>query len=125
MLHHLSFAVADLQRSATFYDAVLVGALGFMRAWSAETEIGYGLEAGNDKFVIKFRGGPVVAPGPGFHLAFAAKSRAAVDAFHAAALESGGRDDGPPGLRPHYGPNYYAAFVHDPDGYRIEAVIAA
>jgi predicted lactoylglutathione lyase len=56
-------------------------------------------------------------------LAFAAASRAAVDAFHQAGLQQGGRDDGPPGLRAHYGPNYYAAFMIDPDGYRIEAVI--
>jgi len=64
-----------------------------------------------------------VAPGEGFHLAFTASDRAAVDAFHAAALRHGGADNGPPGLRPHYGPGYYAAFVIDPDGYRIEAVI--
>ena len=61
-------------------------------------------------------------PGPGFHLAFDAPSRSAVDAFHAAGVENGGVDLGAPGLRPHYGENYYAAFVADPDGYKLEAV---
>src|SRR5262249_40749736 len=66
-----------------------------------------------------------VVPGTGFHLAFAASTRAQVDQFHAAALQHGGKDNGPPGLRPEYEPNYYAAFVIDPDGYRIEAVTKA
>ena len=61
-------------------------------------------------------------PGPGFHLAFTAPSRAAVDAFHAAAMEAGGRDEGAPGLRPRYGAAYYAAFVIDSDGHKLEAV---
>jgi catechol 2,3-dioxygenase-like lactoylglutathione lyase family enzyme len=64
-------------------------------------------------------------PGPGFHIAFAAPDRAAVDAFHQAALAAGGIDNGGPGLRLHYGPTYYAAFVIDPDGHRIEAVFKA
>ena len=62
---------------------------------------------------------------PGFHLAFAAESRSAVQAFHAAALAAGGRDNGPPGLRPDYGEHYYAAFVVDPEGHRLEAVCKA
>ncbi|WP_369819207.1 hypothetical protein [Pelomonas sp. Root1444] len=62
-------------------------------------------------------------PGAGFHIAFSASSRKAVDQFHAAALAHGGIDNGAPGLRKHYGPNYYAAFVVDPEGHRIEAVI--
>ena len=122
MLHHLSFAVADLARSAAFYDAVLA-ALGYRRVWAGEREIGYGSREGEDRFAIKLRSGAVAPPGAGFHLAFAAPSRDAVDAFHAAALRCGGRDDGAPGLRPRYGPGYYAAFVIDPDGYRVEAVI--
>jgi catechol 2,3-dioxygenase-like lactoylglutathione lyase family enzyme len=122
MLHHLSFAVADLARSAAFYDATLAP-LGYVRVWSNATAIGYGLAGGGDKFAIKMRGNEVTVPGPGFHLAFAAPSRAAVEAFHRAALASGGRDNGPPGLRPQYAPDYYAAFSFDPDGYRIEAVI--
>jgi len=121
MLHHLSFAVADLARSASFYDAALAP-LGCVRVWTHPTAIGYGPPGGGDKFAIKARAGEIAVPGPGFHLAFAAPSRAAVDAFHRAALASGGRDNGPSGLRPQYAPDYYAAFVLDPDGYRIEAV---
>jgi catechol 2,3-dioxygenase-like lactoylglutathione lyase family enzyme len=122
MLHHISFAVANLARSAAFYDATLAP-LGYVRAWANATAIGYGLAGGGDKFAIKMRSSEVTVPGPGFHLAFAAPSREAVDAFHRAALASGGRDNGPPGLRPQYAPDYYAAFVFDPDGYWIEAVI--
>ena len=122
LLHHISFAVADLARSAAFYDATLA-ALGYARVWTHETAIGYGLPGGGDQFAIKVRGKETTVPGPGFHLAFAAQSREAVAAFHRAALANGGRDNGPPGLRPQYAPDYYAAFVFDPDGYRIEAVI--
>jgi catechol 2,3-dioxygenase-like lactoylglutathione lyase family enzyme len=122
MLHHLSFVVAKLDRASAFYDAAL-SALGYVRVWDGTDAVGYGLPGGDDKFAIKVRTDPVVAPGIGFHAAFAAPNREAVDRFHAAALLHGGIDDGRPGLRPHYGPDYYAAFVIDPDGYRIEAVI--
>ncbi len=71
---------------------------------------------------LKLQSHPVVPPGPGFHLAFVAESPTAVDCFHAAALASGGTDEGAPGPRPHYGPSYYAAFVRDPDGHKLEAV---
>lgn len=122
MLHHLSFAVRDLGRAASFYDAVLAP-LGFVRVWSDSTAVGYGYPGGGDKLALKLVPEGIAIPGPGFHLAFAAQARAQVDRFHAAALEHGGRDNGPPGLRPDYGPHYYAAFVIDPDGYRIEAVL--
>ena len=128
MLHHISFGVSDLQRSARFYDATLA-ALGYVRVWEnigpgdEAQAVGYGAAGGGDKFAIKLRGSGTLSPGPGFHMAFAAPNREAVDRFHAAALRSGGRDNGRAGLRPDYGPNYYAAFVVDPDGYRIEAVI--
>ena len=121
MLHHLSFAVADLARSAAFYDSVLAP-LGYVRVWAKEKAIGYGLPGGGDKFAIKLRPGPTV-PGDGFHVAFAAPSRETIDAFYEAALTHGGRDNGRSGLHPEYGKDYYAAFVFDPDGYRIEAVI--
>lgn len=121
MLHHVSIPVSNLQRSADFYDAVL-GALGYVRAWSAGHEIGYGAGAAEDRFAIKFRGPSLSVPGAGFHIAFAARTREAVAAFHQQALQHGGRDDGAPGPRPQYAPDYYAAFVVDPDGYRIEAV---
>ena len=122
MLHHLSFAVADLQRSSVFYDAVL-SPLGYGRVWADETAIGYGLPGSEDQFAIKRRSGGVVVPGEGFHVAFAAPSREAVAAFYRAALEHGGTDNGGAGIHLEYGSDYYAAFVFDPDGYRIEAVI--
>jgi catechol 2,3-dioxygenase-like lactoylglutathione lyase family enzyme len=122
MLHHLSFAVTDLARSSSFYDAVL-GPLGYVRVWSDSTAAGYGLLGGGDKFAIKLNPERAPVPGEGFHAAFAAPSRESVDRFHAAALQHGGQDNGAPELCPEYGEHYYAAFVIDPDGYRIEAVI--
>lgn len=122
MLHHLSFAVADLNRSARFYDAALAP-LGYSRVWSDDTAVGYGTVAGQDKFAIRLRPDHQQAPGDGFHLAFSAPDRASVLAFYEAALQHGGTDNGPPELCTEYGPGYYAAFVIDPDGYRIEAVI--
>src|SRR6187401_239454 len=121
MLHHLSFAVTDLARSAAFYDAAL-SPLGYVRVWTDSTAVGYGLPGGGDKFAIKLSAEPVSAPGSKFHLAFAAPSREAVARFHAAALQHGGKDNGVPELCPEYGEHYYAAFIIDPDGYRIEAV---
>ena len=123
MFHHLSFGVRDLTLAGAFYDAAR-GALGFRRVWDGASSIGYGLIDGQDLLLLNAEEQPS-APGPGFHLAFGAPSRAAVDAFHAAALCIGGQDNGPPGLRPDYGPNYYAAFLICPDGYRIEAVFNA
>ena len=122
MLHHVSFAVRDLDRAGAFYDAVLEP-LGFARVWATPTGIGYGRAGGGDKLALKLTPDDLVVPGRGFHLAFAAESRHAVDRFHAAALRHGGSDNGAPGLRVRYGPDYYAAFVIDPDGYRIEAVL--
>ena len=124
MLHHLSFGVADIARSAAFYDAAL-GALGYVRVWEDETAVGYGLAGGGDVSLPSSseRTDGVVAPGAKCHFAFAAPSREAVAGFYEAAMRHGGKDDGAPGLCPEYGAHYYAAFVIDPDGYRIEAVI--
>ena len=119
MLHHLSLGVTDLAIAGAFYDAAL-GPLGFRRVFEDATAIGYGVEDGKDKLCLKLSPAPR-PPGPGFHLALAAPSRAAVDSFHRAGLAAGGTDNGPPGPRPGYGKHYYAAFVVDPDGYRIEA----
>jgi len=130
MLHHLSVGVADLRRSAAFYDAAL-GALGFVRVWgdleggANDRAAGYGGAGGGDKFAIKQRTAAPIAPPAGFHIAFAAADHAAIHRFHAAALANGGTDNGAPGPRPHYGPHYYAAFVIDPDGYHVEAVLNA
>ena len=120
MISHLSFGVSDLDRAMGFYDEVLKP-LGVERVWTADDAAGYGYAGEEDALALKRRKA-TYPPGPGFHCAFEARSRAAVDAFHAAALSAGGKDDGAPGLRPHYGPNYYAAFATDPDGYRIEAL---
>ena len=128
MLHHVSLGVRDIELSARFYDAAL-SALGYVRVWSdlgpahGGQAVGYGLPGGGDKLALKQKNSSHLAPGLGFHVAFAAPSRAAVDRFHDAALRHGGRDNGAPGLRPDYGEHYYAAFVIDPDGHRIEAVI--
>lgn len=122
MLHHLSFAVANLARSSVFYDATL-SALGYVRVWADETAVGYGLAGGGDKFAIRLRPTGTVVPGEGLHVAFAASSTEAVDNFYKAALLHGGADNGRSGLHPEYGEHYYAAFVFDPDGYRVEAVI--
>lgn len=130
MLHHISFGVSDIDRAAAFYDAALA-ALGYQRVWSdvkaghPNAAIGYGTAVGDDKFALKLRAGQSVPPAAGFHLAFAAPSRSAVHAFHAAAMQNGGQDNGAPGLRPDYGADYYAAFVVDPDGHPIEAVTRA
>lgn len=121
MLHHLSLAVTDVQRAARFYDATL-GALEYVRAWSFETAIGYGRSEGKDKFAIKRCESELPSPPAQFHLAFSAPDRDSVKAFHAGGLDNGGRDNGGPGLRTEYGPDYYAAYVFDPDGYNIEAV---
>ncbi len=121
MLHHISFSASNLERSVTFYDAVL-DTLGYRRVFTSDKAAGWGLVDGEDQFAIKKRVARVEPPSPGFHLAFAAKTRAEVAAFHSAALRAGGKDNGAPGLRPEYGPAYYAAFIIDPDGYEIEAV---
>lgn len=122
MLHHVSIAVTDLQRAASFYDAAL-GALGFARSWSFESAVGYGLPGGGDKLAIKVSEPDMPLPPAQFHLAFAAPDREAVRDFYRTGLSNGGRDNGKPGLRPKYGPEYYAAYLFDPDGYNIEAVI--
>lgn len=120
MLGHLSFGVSDLGRAISFYDAALAP-LGLTRVWTSGNAVGYGLPGSGDLLALKARSA-ASPPGPGFHLAFNAPSRDAVNAFHAAALQAGGIDNGAPGLRRHYGPTYYAAFVIDPEGHPLEAV---
>jgi catechol 2,3-dioxygenase-like lactoylglutathione lyase family enzyme len=120
MLGHLSFGVSDLGRAISFYDAALAP-LGLTRVWTGSEAAGYGPLGGGDLLALKQRSA-ASPPGPGFHLAFNAPSHDAVDTFHAAALRAGGKNNGAPGLRIHYGPTYYAAFVIDPDGYQLEAV---
>jgi len=121
ILHHVSVGAADVERSGRFYDAVL-GTLGYKRFWEIMPyAICYG-ENGYDFWVQTPSNGEPASAGNGVHVAFAAKTRKAVDKFYAAALAHGGADEGPPGLRPEYDADYYGAFVRDPDGNKIEAV---
>jgi len=127
MIDHMGFPVSDLPASRAFYDAALapLGLTALVTISpeqnpSGGTAIGYG--KGGDPF---FWIGDNEQVGQGIHVAFRVDNRATVDAFHKAAVAAGGTDHGAPGLREHYGPNYYAAFVLDPDGANIEAVCYA
>jgi catechol 2,3-dioxygenase-like lactoylglutathione lyase family enzyme len=120
MLSHVSLGVRDLARAMAFYDAVLI-ALGYVRLWTGENGLGYGAPGGGEKLNIFAEPGASAA-GSGFHLAFTAPDPISVDRFHEAALSNGGIDAGAPGPRPHYGATYYAAFVLDPEGHKLEAV---
>ncbi|MDA8747798.1 VOC family protein [Litoreibacter sp.] len=120
MLHHLSLPVSDMHKSRALYVAAL-GALGYRQVCEAADFAGFGLNIGEDMFALKLEANTIAASA-GFHVAFAADSHDAVDAFYAAALEHGATDNGAPGLRPHYAANYYAAFVIDLDGHRLEVV---
>jgi catechol 2,3-dioxygenase-like lactoylglutathione lyase family enzyme len=121
VLAHISIGVKDVERSKRFYDTAMAP-LGYRCVRPARSMTGYGYGTDSISFWVMSAERPVVADEKsGLHICFAASTPAAVDAFHAAALQAGGRDNGAPGLRSAYGPNYYAAFVIDPDGYRIEA----
>jgi len=120
MIDHVSIGVADLERAATFYEAALAP-LGLTRLIARPATVGFGKTY--PEFWINLRAGmPPVPPESGVHVCLRTRTTAAVDAFYAAALASGGRSDGPAGPRPEYHASYYAAFVFDPDGNRIEAV---
>ena len=120
MIDHVSVGVSDLERSARFYGATLTP-LGLSRLVTRPATVGFGKSY--PEFWINLRAGMAqVAPDGGVHVCLRAKSIGEVDAFHAAALKAGGRSDGAPGLRPHDRVRYYAAFVVDPDGNRIEVV---
>ncbi|WP_342722600.1 VOC family protein [Bradyrhizobium sp. B097] len=120
MIDHVSVGVRDLERAARFYEPTLA-ALGLSRLVTRPATIGFG--KAYPEFWINLRATMAqVAHESGTHICLRAKTTAEVDAFHAAALASGGLSDGAPGLRPHDRVRYYAAFVLDPDGNRIEAV---
>lgn len=126
MIDHMTFRVADIQRTRAFYGAALA-TLGYVEGFFGQHDgvniLGFKHGDHNDTWFVDgpspWGGHPVTT---GCHLCWRAPSRAAVDAFHAAALGAGGRDNGAPGIRAHYGPNYYGAFVIDPDGNNVEAV---
>ena len=120
MIDHVSIGVSDLERSARFYELALAP-LGLSRLVTRPRTVGYCKSY--PEFWINLRAGMAkVAPESGVHICLRAKTAADVDAFHAAALAAGGTSDGVPGLRPHDRVKYYAAFIIDPDGNRIEAV---
>jgi catechol 2,3-dioxygenase-like lactoylglutathione lyase family enzyme len=123
MLDHVSITVGDPARSIPFYQAIMA-ALGHPCVWAEADAAGFGERADAShpaRSYLTVRAGLAGAPDRR-HWAFKAETRAAVRACHAAGLAAGGRCDGPPGLRPHYHPDYYAAFLLDPDGNRVEAV---
>lgn len=117
MIDHLGVEVSDLARSAAFYDALFF-AIGVRRVHESAHAVAYGVNIPSFWIVTR---GRLPASGYG-HVAFKAAGRAAVNGAYAAALAHGGRDDGEPGLRPQYGPRYYAAYLLDPDGLRVEVV---
>jgi catechol 2,3-dioxygenase-like lactoylglutathione lyase family enzyme len=122
MIDHVGFSVSDYARSKAFYEKALLP-LGYsliMEVTAQATGMpaaGFGSDGKPDFWI----GGEGMVDKP-LHIAIAAKDRASVDAFYRAALAAGGKDNGPPGVRSHYHPNYYGAFVFDPDGHNIEAV---
>ena len=119
MIDHVSVGVRDVSRSKQFYDAALKP-LGYTCLSEGKDSLGYGKE--RVAFWATVTDHPVPADvRSGLHFCFGAPTPASVDDFHAAALAAGGRDNGEPGVRREYAPNYYAAFVIDPDGYRVEA----
>jgi catechol 2,3-dioxygenase-like lactoylglutathione lyase family enzyme len=120
VIDHIGFEVSDLARSSRFYDAVLY-ALGARRMVQSEHAVAYGVN-GPQVWIVN-RPGLRAAPGSSYgHLALRASGKAAVDAAYAGGLENGGSDDGAPGMRPQYGRRYYAAYLRDPDGLRVEVV---
>lgn len=121
MLDHVSFGVSDLPRSIAFYDSAFAG-IGYFRIWTTIDAAGYARSGTDESFAIRQAPAPIPVPDKRCHIAFIASDRDAVHAFYNAAIAQGAPDDGPPELCAEYGERYYAAFVRDPDGYRIEAV---
>ena len=119
MIHHVSIGVRNIDAARSFYDAVLAP-IGYSCLNAEASSLGYGEDT--VAFWICQSASPVAAdPNSGLHFCFIAPTRRSVELFFNAALATGGRDNGKPGLRKDYGPNYFAAFVVDPDGYRLEA----
>ena len=119
MISHVSIGVRDLVKAGRFYDTALA-ALGYKRLYDSTDALGYG-EKSPELWVMKVERPVKPDEASGLHLCFDAADRVGVDAFHKAGIKVGGRDNGKPGVRKDYGDNYYAAFVIDPEGYRLEA----
>jgi len=120
MIDHVSVAVRDLDRSTAFYEAVL-GAIGYRKLDVRSHTVGFG-KSYPEFWINLLVDMPPTASNSGMHVGLRVRTVALVNAFHAAALIAGGTCDGPPGARPRHGEGYYAAFIRDPDGNRIEAV---
>ncbi|MGE0621373.1 MAG: VOC family protein [Pseudomonadales bacterium] len=123
VIDHISIGASDIARARIFYDATL-GALGYRCLSSDASALGYGHD-GVDYWVLQSRDPVPANPDSGLHFCFAAPDRDSVHRFHDAALKHGGTDNGSPGVREAYGTGYYASFVLDPDGYRLEAYFDA
>ncbi len=122
MLHHVSVGASDIRRATKFYDAALAP-LGMERTLEfGNSAVAYGTKSRVEFWVQLPHDGEPASVGNGVHICFTAPSIEAVQAFHAAGLGAGGADDGAPGPRPQYSPDYYGAFLRDPDGNKIEAV---
>jgi catechol 2,3-dioxygenase-like lactoylglutathione lyase family enzyme len=119
VIHHVGYEVQSLARSVAFYDAVFF-ALGGRRLYESAEAVGWGTD--QPVFWVTARAAPKAGYG---HVALHASGRAAVDGAYDAGLATGGTDDGPPGDRPEYGPTYYAAYMRDPDGLKVEVVAGA
>jgi len=121
MFSHVTVGSNDFARSLKFYDAVMQ-TLGHSQMFSMEGAAAYGEPTGPKTWVLFPFDKAKAVPGNGMHVAYAAQTRAEVDAFFKAALENGGTSEGEPGLRDYYHPNYYGAYVRDPDGNKLQAV---
>ena len=121
MYSHTTLGTNDRARAEKFYDAVMA-VLGHPVLFKTPKFLAYGTPTGEKVFITAPFDGKEARPGNGVHVAFKVDSRATVDVFWDAALKHGGTDEGKPGLRPHYHPNYYGAYVRDPDGNKQQAV---
>jgi catechol 2,3-dioxygenase-like lactoylglutathione lyase family enzyme len=121
MYSHVTLGSNDIARARAFYDPVMK-LLGHPVLMQSAQALGYGFPAGEKLFILTPFDGKAASVGNGVHAAFRVDDRATVDAFHATALANGGTDEGTPGLRTYYHPNYYGAYVRDPDGNKLQAV---
>lgn len=120
MINYLTLGSNDIARSRGFYDAIMAP-LGYRRLYSDESMVGYGADRPVIYLMKPYNGAPA-SNGNGTMISLAAPSRMAVDAFHAAALQAGGKDEGAPGIRAGVHENFYAAYTRDPDGNKLSAV---
>lgn len=121
MFSHVTIGSNNVKKAGEFYDAIMA-TLGNERFYTAENALSYGTATGAKIWILTPFDGEEATIGNGAHVAFMAPSRDAVHKFHEAALVHGGSDEGPPGPRPHYHRNYYAAYVRDPEGNKLQAV---